>query len=130
MFLKSSAWIWKGIQNLYDLNGDLYSWMIPWKDTEHFPSTGSSYNSNWLFVSGILVLLLPGINAKLVMADGLCLTPGGWISPSYTFQKNNCRKEAGHNNQQLSSRGKIAATFHSGMAVLQWYHTGKVVLYL
>lgn len=96
----------------------------------HFTSTGSSYNSNWVFISGILVQLLPGINVKLVMADGLCLSPGGWISPSYTFQKNNCRKEAGHNNQQLSSGSKIAATLHSWVAELQWCHTGEAVLYL
>lgn len=56
--------------------------------------------------------------------------PGGWISLSYIFQKNNSRKEACHNNQQPSSGSKIAAPLHSGVTVFQKYSTGKAVLYL
>jgi len=53
------------------------------------------------------------------MADGPCLSAGGWIAPSYTFQKNDCRKETGHNNHKLSCGSKIAATLNYGVAVLQ-----------
>lgn len=133
MFQRSPAWIWKGIQKCLQ-----FWWRSVFMDNI-MERSWTYYFILYPLAQVIIVVGLSFWNFGTTAAWNKCEIsrsrwslpiPGGWISLSYIFQKNNSRKEACHNSQQSSSGSKIAAALHSGMTVLQNYSTGKAWLYL